>query len=44
VPRGSEGVHSVERDGRPKPDYTYWKGFKPRTAAGLMLEHLRPEK
>jgi predicted dienelactone hydrolase len=44
VPRGSDGVYSVERDGRPKPDYTYWKGFKPRTATGLMLEHLRPEK
>ncbi len=40
VPRGSDGVYSVERDGRPKPDYTYWKGFKPRTATGLVLEHL----
>jgi len=40
VPRGSDGVYSVERDGRPKPDYTYWKGFKPRTAPGLVLEHL----
>jgi predicted dienelactone hydrolase len=44
VPRGSDGVYSVERDGRPKPDYTYWKGFKNRTATGLVLEHLRPEK
>lgn len=44
APRGSEGVYSVERDGRPKPDYTYWKGFKPRTATGLMQEHLGPEK
>jgi predicted dienelactone hydrolase len=42
VPRGSDGVYSVERDGRQKPDYTYWKGFKQRTAAGLMLERLRP--
>ena len=42
VPRGSDGVYSVERDGRHKPDYTYWKGFRPRTAAGLMLERLRP--
>jgi predicted dienelactone hydrolase len=44
IPRGVDGVYSVERDGRQKPDYTYWKGFKQRTAAGLMLEHLRPEK
>jgi predicted dienelactone hydrolase len=44
VPRGSEGKYSVERDGTPRPDYTYWKGFKPRTATGLMLEHLPPGK
>jgi predicted dienelactone hydrolase len=42
VPRGSDGVYSVERDGRQKPDYTYWKGFKQRTAAGLVLERLLP--
>jgi predicted dienelactone hydrolase len=40
VPRGADGVYSVERDNRPKPDHTYWKGFKVRTAAGLVLEHL----
>ncbi|MBP1604266.1 MAG: hypothetical protein H6Q09_1438, partial [Acidobacteria bacterium] len=44
VPRGSEGKYSVERDGTPKPDYTYWKGFKARTATGLVLEHLKPEQ
>jgi predicted dienelactone hydrolase len=44
VPRGIDGVYSVERDGRRKPDYTYWKGFKPRTAAGLVLERLLPGK
>ena len=44
VPRGSDGVYSVERDGRQKPDYTYWKGFKQRTAAGLMLERLLPAR
>ncbi len=44
VPRGADGVYSVERDGTPKPDYTYWKGFKPRTATGLVLEHLVPGK
>jgi predicted dienelactone hydrolase len=42
VPRGSDGRYSVDRDGRPAPDYTYWKGFKARTAAGLVLEHLQP--
>ena len=35
VPRGSDGVYSIDTDGRPKPDHTYWKGFKPRTAVGL---------
>jgi predicted dienelactone hydrolase len=44
VPRGSDGVYSVERDGRQKSDHTYWKGFKPRTAAGLTLERLLPGK
>jgi len=40
----SEGKYSVERDGTPKPDHTYWKGFKARTATGLVLEHLKPEQ
>ena len=44
VPRGIDGVYSVERDGRQKPEHTYWKGFKPRTAAGLTLERLQPGK
>jgi predicted dienelactone hydrolase len=44
IPRGSDGVYSVERDGRQRPDYTYWKGFKQRTAAGLTLERLLPGK
>jgi len=44
VPRGADGVYSAERDGRTKPDHTYWKGFKPRTAAGLVLERLLPGK
>lgn len=39
VPRGSDGVYSVDVAGSPKADYTYWKGFKQRTASGLMLEH-----
>jgi predicted dienelactone hydrolase len=44
VPRGVDGVYSAERNGRPKADHTYWKGFKPRSATGLVLEHLRPER
>lgn len=44
VPRGSEAVYSVDRDGKPRPDFTYWKGFKPRTATGLVLEHLQAGK
>ena len=44
VPRGSDAVYSVDSGARPKPDYTYWKGFKQRTAAGLVLEHLLPAK
>jgi predicted dienelactone hydrolase len=42
VPRGIDAVHSVGPDGKPRPGHTYWKGFKPRTAAGLVLEHLQP--
>ena len=44
VPRGADGVYSAERDGRLKPGHTYWKGFKPRTAGGLVLERLPPGK
>jgi predicted dienelactone hydrolase len=44
VPRGADGVYSAERDGRLKADSTYWKGFKPRTATGLVLEHLEVGK
>lgn len=42
VPRGSEAVFAVDRDGNPQPAHTYWKGFKRGTAVGLMLEHLPP--
>ena len=40
VPNGKEGVYAVDKDGRPTAEYTYWRGFKRRTAAGLILEHL----
>jgi hypothetical protein len=44
LPRGSDGIYSVERDRSQKPDCSYWKGFKQRTAVGLMLERLLPCK
>ncbi len=44
VPRGSDGVYSVDREGRQRPDHTYWKGFRQRTAAGLTLERQLPAK
>jgi predicted dienelactone hydrolase len=42
VPAGEDAVYSVDRDGKPGPTHTYWKGFKRGTAVGLMLEHLNP--
>ncbi len=44
VPNGEDAVFAVDRDGKPQPTHTYWKGFKRRTAGGLMLEHLPPQK
>ena len=41
VPNGKDGVFDVDRDGKPTASFTYWKGFKRRTAAGLVLEHLK---
>lgn len=38
VPAADEGVFSVNEDGSPKEDHTYWSGFVPRTAAGLRFE------
>ncbi|BCS32273.1 hypothetical protein TBR22_A14830 [Luteitalea sp. TBR-22] len=42
LPKGSEAVYAVDRDGVPQPAHTYWKGFKRGTAVGLILEHLPP--
>ena len=42
VPSGKDAVYSVDRDGKPGPTHTYWKGFKRGTAVGLRLEHLTP--
>jgi len=40
----AEGVYSVNDDGTPKADYTYWAGFAPRTAVGLTLKHAAPQE
>ncbi|HYB93567.1 MAG TPA: hypothetical protein VEC39_01245 [Vicinamibacterales bacterium] len=42
VPSGKDAVFSVDRDGKPTPMHTYWKGFRRGTAVGLMLEHKAP--
>lgn len=42
VPNGKDAVYSVDKDGKQAPAHTYWKGFKRKTAIGLVLEHLRP--
>ncbi len=35
-----QGNWSANPDGSFKADHTYWKGFSPKTAVGLRLEHL----
>ncbi|MEO8359023.1 MAG: dienelactone hydrolase [Vicinamibacteria bacterium] len=42
VPNGKDGVFAVDREGKPTAEYTYWKGFKRKTAVGLILEHAAP--
>jgi len=37
---GSEGLWSVNEDGKFGPDHTYWNGFKEGTAEGLRYETL----
>lgn len=44
VPRGSDAVHAVDREGRALPAHTYWKGFKRGTAVGLVLEYGAPRR
>lgn len=43
VPDAADGVVALNEDGTEKPEHTYWRGFAPRTAAGLRFETLRPE-
>ena len=42
VANGKDAVFAMDRDGKPQPTHTYWKGFKRGTAAGLVLEHGTP--
>ena len=42
VPHGKDAVFALERDGKPRPTHTYWKGFKRGTAVGLVLERGAP--
>ncbi len=42
VQNGKDAVYAVDKDGKPTPAHTYWKGFQRRTATGLVLEHLTP--
>ena len=44
VPNGKDAVYSLDKDGKPNPSHTYWKGFKRRAAVGLVLEHLGPQR
>jgi hypothetical protein len=42
VEHSKEGKISLEKDGTPKPDHTYWKGFPARSAVGLRWEQRAP--
>ncbi len=44
VPIGGDAVYAVDKDGKPTPAFTYWKGFKRGTAVGLMFEHRAPNR
>ena len=43
VPNGKDGVFAMDRDNKPLPAHTSWKGFKRGTAIGLILERARPK-
>ncbi len=42
VPSGKDALYSVDKEGKPTANHTYWKGFQQKTAVGLTLEHLVP--
>jgi predicted dienelactone hydrolase len=43
IPDAADGVIALNEDGTEKPEHSYWRGFAPRTAAGLRFETLQPE-
>lgn len=43
VENANDGVVSLDDDGNPTEDYTYWTGFLPRTATGMSLRAEMPE-
>lgn len=40
VPNAGDGVWALNEDGTPKPEHTYWTGFRNRSAKGLRFETL----
>ena len=42
IKNAQEGVWSMNDDGTPKEDHSYWKGFAQGTAKGLMFEAKTP--
>lgn len=44
VPNGKDAVFNVDRNGKPEPTHTYWKGFKRGTVVGLIMEHAATAK
>ncbi|MEW6322906.1 MAG: dienelactone hydrolase family protein [Acidobacteriota bacterium] len=44
VPHGKDGVWAMDREGRPQPAHTYWKGFRRGTAVGLSFEKRDPDR
>lgn len=43
IPEAADGVVALDDDGTEQPEHTYWRGFAPRTAAGLTFETLEAE-
>ncbi len=43
IPEAAAGVVALNEDGTEQPEHTYWRGFAPRTAAGLTFETLQAE-
>ena len=42
VESGKNALWSMDGEGRPTAEHTYWKGFGRFGAAGLRLEHRKP--